>query len=573
MGADASMRNWEARNNMSVIGLNLGPEKAPTLATQNRAKVNLSDLTFRQYMALTLILSTLKVRNRYPTKGEIKEAIQMQTDRMLEVTLRALDKKGLIHFKGLEVDPIVEVPEANSGLFLTLVDKLMLADNFVTYPEIQRKIFQEALLRDIKPPLASSRRMALADKDLADRLRQLNGQKGIVHRWYTLLQDFPPSLVWDKLVGYGIRQGHIVLDPFCGSGTTLVTSKMMGVSSIGIDVNPVAHFATSAKCRWEVNLQNFKEAAEQVLRDFYYASSYLSEVRLRTDLTEKMTQVELNQWLKTNTQNEVGYLRERIKEVKEDPVRQLLQLALVSAAVESSNVAFCPGTTFYPFRKRDPFSRVLEAKLTAIYEDIQDLQQIEFSYGKTDVLCADCRKLSGLLNREIDFIFTSPPYPNDLEYTRQTRLELYLLDFVQNMQDVQKIKREMVKGSTKLIFDDSNSADLVRKFLSIQEIADAVEGALKGKKWGWDYPRMIREYFGDMYLVLAEMHKVLKRSGWALLVVGDQTCKGVLIPVGSILCELAIHLNFSQVRLETLRIRRSTAHTKPLKEEIVILKK
>jgi hypothetical protein len=84
---------------------------------------------------------------------------------------------------------------------------------------------------------------------------------------------------------------------------------------------------------------------------------------------------------------------------------------------------------------------------------------------------------------------------------------------------------------------------------------------------------MIREYFGDMYLVLAEMHKVLKRSGWALLVVGDQTCKGVLIPVGSILCELAIHLNFSQVRLETLRIRRSTAHTKPLKEEIVILKK
>jgi DNA modification methylase len=449
----------------------------------------------------------------------------------------------------------------------------MLTDDSVTYPEIQKKILPEAPLRNVEPVLTLTRRMAIAQENVVDRLRELNSQRGAVHRWYTLLQDFPSSLVWDKIMSYGIKPGQVVLDPFCGSGTTLVTSKMMGLGSIGIDVNPVAHFVTLVKCQWEIDLENFKKTAINVLKDFYAASCYLSEIRLQTDLAENMTQLELNQWLKTNTQNEVGYLRERIKEINEKDIRQLLQLVLVSAAIDSSNVAFCPGTTFYPFRKRETFSKLFEAKLAATYDDLQDLQQAHFSYGKTDVLCADCRKMSVLLNREIDFIFTSPPYPNDLEYTRQTRLELYLLDFVQNMQGVQKIKREMVKGSTKLVFEDSNSADLVREFSSIQIVANAVEQALKGKKWGWDYPRMIKEYFGDMYLVLAEMLKVLRRDGWALLVVGDQTCKGVLIPVGSILCELASHLGFSQVGLETLRIRRSTIHTRPLKEEILILRK
>ena len=57
-----------------------------------------------------------------------------------------------------------------------------------------------------------------------------------------------------------------------------------------------------------------------------------------------------------------------------------------------------------------------------------------------------------------------------------------------------------------------------------------------------------------------------------LLVVGDQTIKGVYIPVCDILIEMANELGYSDAHKEWFRIRRSTGHNIDLPEEIVILK-
>ena len=43
--------------------------------------------------------------------------------------------------------------------------------------------------------------------------------------------------------------GDIVLDPFCGSGTTLIEARKLGCSVIGIDNNPVARLISSVKTR------------------------------------------------------------------------------------------------------------------------------------------------------------------------------------------------------------------------------------------------------------------------------------------------------------------------------------
>lgn len=63
-----------------------------------------------------------------------------------------------------------------------------------------------------------------------------------VHEWYRFVLSYPPHLVRDYLTRFGVRRGMRVLDPYCGTGTTLVECKKHGVESVGIE-------PTFADCR------------------------------------------------------------------------------------------------------------------------------------------------------------------------------------------------------------------------------------------------------------------------------------------------------------------------------------
>jgi hypothetical protein len=131
----------------------------------------------------------------------------------------------------------------------------------------------------------------------------------------------------------------------------------------------------------------------------------------------------------------------------------------------------------------------------------------------------------------------------------------------------------MVKSSTKLIFKESNSATFIDRFHEIADISEKIYEQTKSKNWGFDYPRMVQEYFGDMYLCLKKLYPLMKKKSHFILVVGDQTIKGVLIPVGDILIKMAKEIGYKNCRKELFRIRRSTGHDIPLPEELVILEK
>jgi DNA modification methylase len=131
----------------------------------------------------------------------------------------------------------------------------------------------------------------------------------------------------------------------------------------------------------------------------------------------------------------------------------------------------------------------------------------------------------------------------------------------------------MVKSSTKLIFKESNSENFITKFKDIQVVSDKIYEQTKDKNWGFDYPRMVREYFGDMYLCMKEFYELLKPNAFFLQVVGDQTIKGVYIPVCDILIEMAQEIGYRNCKKELFRMRRSTGHDIALPEEIVIIQK
>jgi len=540
-----------------------------TKNNSNGLKLKLNKLTFRQYMALVLIYSKYVIEKRYPSMDEIKETTGFKSDRMVDITLQSLARKGLIEYsKNLGIRVKNEILEISD----TFIDPLMIVNEYTTYAKIKQKVNISELEKiDVSQPQLSIQFWDVDNKE--NLISHLNNDEKIFHRWYDYLEDFPPSLIFQKLTEYNIRKNGIVLDPFAGSGTTLITANLLGINAIGIDVNPVASFVSRVKTNWNIDLVLFRKEVNKIVTDFYYAQKHLKNVKLKSDFIDSMGFIESHQWLKPKTLNEVAFMKERIAELDDSQIKDLFKLALIEAAVESSNVSFCPGTSFYPFRKRPEFIDAFTHKIKIIIEDISVIQRINSQFGKTTIYTEDCRKSSKFLAKNsVDFIISSPPYPNDLEYTRQTRLDMFLLDFVKNLNDVQKIKKNMVKGSTKLIFKESASAIYVEKFKSVQEVANNIGRAIGNKNWGWDYPRMIKEYFGDMYLAMKEFRTILKPNAYALLVVGDQTYKNILIPVGKILMEIAKDLGYSSAEIELFRVRRSTVHNLPLNEEIVILK-
>jgi hypothetical protein len=85
-------------------------------------------------------------------------------------------------------------------------------------------------------PNTTMNRLALADS--------------AAHEWYRFVLSYPPHLVRHYLERFGAGEHSLVLDPFCGTGTTLVECKKHGIPSFGVEAHPMTCFASQVKTDW-----------------------------------------------------------------------------------------------------------------------------------------------------------------------------------------------------------------------------------------------------------------------------------------------------------------------------------
>lgn len=536
-------------------------------ATLNQSQlISPNKLPFLQAQILQVIYIELS-RTQKPMLENISKITDYKPEsKILKEAIKALNTKG---FLTGNLENGYKVPTERLNLYNSIVRK-----NDYVHKHYSNNILSLNYSRRIKKTQLHNQTVLFPKNNYSNSIISQYNNGGVCHRWYNYLEDFPYYLIEAKIAEYGLDESSLIVEPFAGSGTTNISSKMFNIKSLGFDANPLMAFISKVKTTWNIDLNKLRAEIFRVSNKFLDTIHDFDSLKIERDFLAKMPPKELNQWLSIGLQKEVVLLKHYINTVKNKDIRNLLLLAMARSALDASFVSFCPGTTFYPFKDKDEFWDLFTDKVVDIYHDLEKLQKLNLNFKTAEIINDTCLNASAYLKKNsIDFLITSPPYPNDLEYTRQTRLELYLLDFVKSMDDVQKIKRKMVKGSTKLIYKDSNSAAQIEPFKSVVKISDLIYEQTKAKNWGFDYPRMVREYFGDMYLCLKEFLPLMKKDSHFLLVVGDQTIKGVYIPVGDILIEMAQKLGYSEAHKELFRIRRSTGHKIELPEEIVILKK
>lgn len=423
-----------------------------------------------------------------------------------------------------------------------------------------------------------------------------------IHNWYRFVLSFPDHLVGEMLQRFNAGQGDVVLDPFCGTGTTLVECKKRGIDSVGIEANPACVLASQVKTTWDVDVQALRVAAETIVKK---ASTTCDELALagRPLFATAFNVDSLKQQLLAGSPEgryfvSSGMLRRGwiseipfyktlslLQEVKsletELKVRQVLRLAFAAILVEEiGNVSF--GPEIYVSRKREDVDvlGVFRRKIERIATDLERIQE-KSVVGKSQVLCGDARECANILTQSgvgsVDFVITSPPYPTEKDYTRQTRLELVFLGYVHDAKSLRCVKKEMIRSHSKGIYKSDSDGEWVVNVPEVQVIVSELRAKIIGKTYGFAklYPRIIEEYFGGMCRHLASLQKMLRNGGQCAYVVGDQrTYLQTYTPTGEILGILARRIGFEVEDTLTWRTRRGTTGSgKEIKEEIVILRK
>jgi hypothetical protein len=407
------------------------------------------------------------------------------------------------------------------------------------------------------------------------QLNQIRDNDLAVHSWYRFVLSFPPHLVQEYIKKFKLDSSHQILDPFCGTGTTVVEGKKLGISSVGIEANPMAWFAGSVKLDWTPDPAELLQSAHQISE----VAKILIEKktkRLRT-LPDESQKIILTNSISPLPLHKTLVLLDQIKLYAKPVYSRHLQLALAKAVVTSiSNLRFGPEVGVGKAKLDAP---VVDAWLQEVNLMAENLSQLKTLRDvPATIHHADARQILGVLeSQSIDAVITSPPYPNEKDYTRTTRLESVLLGFIQNKAELRLFKEGLIRSNTRNVFKADNDDVWISKHWEIQRIAKAIEERRieLGKTSGFErlYHRAVKLYFGGMAKHLADLRSVLRPGAQLAYVVGDQkSYLQVMIRTGELLGGIAEGLGYELMGIDLFRTRLSTATKEQMREEVVLLR-
>ncbi|MFZ1086508.1 MAG: DNA methyltransferase [Terracidiphilus sp.] len=431
----------------------------------------------------------------------------------------------------------------------------------------------------------------IAVREVVPENNRVKVEDRAIHDWYRFVLSFPPHLVRDYVQRFGLSEGDCVLDPFCGTGTTLVECKRLGVNSVGLEANPMPWFATNTKIDWRPHPSELLKHAEKVagaaeenlfksgIPDFESLPLFPNGNRISV-LKKLPTEAEkliLTNSLSPLPLHKTLVLLESLEEQSDERFASHERLALAKAIVSDiSNLHFGPEVGVGKPKKDAPVVAAWLKRVTAMAHDLADLP--ESNYGHATVYRADSRNSSSILRpNSVDAVITSPPYPNEKDYTRTTRLESVLLGFTKSKADLRLVKHDLVRSNTRSVYKSDTDHLLVKNHSEIQRIAEAIEDRrieLK-KTSGFErlYSRLTTLYFGGMHRHLADLRKVLKPGAQLAYVVGDQASYlRVMIRTGQLLAGIAESLGYEVTGIDLFRTRLATATGEQLREEVVLLR-
>ncbi len=426
-----------------------------------------------------------------------------------------------------------------------------------------------------------------------------------IHAWYRFVLSYPPHLVRKYVELFDLRKSAIVYDPFCGTGTTLVEVQKHGIKSIGSDAHPFAAFVSQVKTRWSLPLPQVVRVRSRIisLASVDYRDHGLHDPSLRhllmmdskinyadeTSLSDDELRLIPTGFLSPLPLKRLLLLRKSIYRACRNvdvALKDFFDLALCHVIANGAgNFAF--GPEIYRTKPKNDYD-VLGHFAEQTQVMIDDMRTIESERGRREeaaVLCEDSRDCS-FLQESVDAIITSPPYPNEKDYTRTTRVEAVLLGMFRKKEELRGVKNFLLRSNTRNVFVADSDSEEVREFKSIMAVCKQIERRRieLEKTSGFEklYHKVVAHYFGGMRKHLRTLRPHLRRNAKLAYVVGDQL-SFLMVPVytAQLLAEIAAAEGYRIKGIDLWRERvgtkirnsRNGERSIRVREEVLILEK
>ncbi|MDI6774299.1 MAG: DNA methyltransferase [Verrucomicrobiota bacterium] len=394
-----------------------------------------------------------------------------------------------------------------------------------------------------------------------------------VHRWFRYSAGFAAQWVEQVLSDWSIEPGHVVLDPFAGSGTVSVVCDTMGISSVGVEAHPLVSRICKAKLLWTTPPDRVACFATAVLR---HAQNRKPDLSLYPSLIQRSFDADALASL-DNLKSSWVSLRDS------SPESELVWLALISILRPTSRAGTAQWQYILPNKTKKKVIQpafAFQQQIEIIKADIRWMQA-RARESHAEIIAGDARKLAESMPRKVDAVITSPPYANNYDYADALRFEMTFWGDVNGWGDIHEAARRrlIVSSSQHSSRERLRSEDLLESEV-IQSIRDELQQVVQtlatvreshgGKK---HYHTMIAAYCRDIGFVLHQLRRVCKRGSRMCWVIGDSAPYGVYCPVERWIGALAMDAGFNRYSFDKLRDRnikwKNRKHRVPLKEGLL----
>jgi len=354
--------------------------------------------------------------------------------------------------------------------------------------------------------------------------------KTYTHGIHTYPAMFIPQVARRLLENFS-QAGETICDIFCGSGSALVESKLLGRNSYGIDLNPLAIFLAKAKTT-PINPSK--------LTNEYF--KLIAEIeKIKDQEIEKPIFNNIDFWFKEKIIIQLAKIKKAILKIKDDSIRNYFMVSFSETVRLSSNT------------KNGEFKlvRIKKEKLENYNPDVlgmfkkkteANIKGMTNFYKNTNkktwtkIIYGDSSKDNGIKTSSIDCVITSPPYGDSrttVAYGQFSRLSAQWIDIFEDPNKASGVDNELLGGKATKTLEHSLNSSYLKD--SLYKIAKIDEKRAKD----------VLSFYIGLNDCLKQAYKILKPKKYFCLVVGNRLVKQVRIPTDFIIAELGEKIGFT----------------------------